>query len=367
MSADSDQCSDVIEAAIIELGEGRPWTFANEAEFKHELFHVLAQKEVAGELLSNPLPGEPSPRLHSEAKAQNGLPVKADLVVCSPSKRQRFNYTVKHLVELKMSLSPAAMREEFKKLDRYLDSFNNVWLVSNAPLRPEVAAANLTHPAARILRVRSVPEQTHTESEGTAEPPTLAQAASTVGECIDECLGRYGSGKKQFHSYFWCNFEHELERRHSFPCEGDFNAYLYHLLRSSLPRGVRIHSEYTPAYADKQRIDFLVAPHDGSWAIPIDVKMNWDQFKPKYVSGRPGVQRRSEALTISDRFHATWKEFAAVSPMLVVIQGDWRRPTKMRLEEDALAELRASPIDIELVAFHETAGCVRRRTLGVGS
>ena len=52
--------------------------------------------------------------------------------------------------------------------------------------------------------------------------------------------------------------------------------------------------------------------------------------------------------------------------MLVIIQGDWRRQTKMLLEESTLEDLASRAIAIEFVACHEHVDLIRRRTLGLG-
>jgi len=192
----------------------------------------------------------------------------------------------------------------------------------------------------------------------------MTATVTTVNRCIDKCLSLYGNGKGQYQSYFWCNFEHELERRHSFPCEGDFNAQLYHLLRQELPSSLRIHSEYTPQSLSRRRIDFLVQDPNKEWAIPIEVKMNWDQFKPKYKDRK---LIRSEALTILDRFSAVKDEVTRISPILVVIQGEWRRTTKMPNKENALRDLAAAEFPVELVCFDERIDTILRKTYGLSN
>jgi len=340
------------------------WRFNNEAEFKHELFHQLALTKYEGVSLSQAESGALTPRLHAEGKVENGNPAKADLLLCDPFVFQGFNYKVDHIIELKVSLTEKALRDEIKKLDSYERKTDGIWLVSLNPLRIPTEHIPKEHRATDSFRVIGGPKIT-----GDATPdnhfdqktPSMSEAIQVVSRCIDKCLNLYGNGKGQFQSYFWCNFEHELERRHSFPCEGDFNALLYHYLRRDLPSSLRIRSEYKPQSLSRRRIDFLIQDPRGEWAIPIEIKMNWDQFKPKY---KDKEVVRSEALTILDRFSAVKEEVARISPILVVIQGEWRRMTKIPNKENALLDLEATNFPIEFVCFDEKLNTITRKNYG---
>src|SRR5882762_11499344 len=90
------------------------WRFSNEFEIKHELFHQLASLSVDGVQLAETVPGTPTCRLHAEGKILNGKPQKADLLICDPIHRQEFNYAVSRVIELKQSLSAAALRIEIE-------------------------------------------------------------------------------------------------------------------------------------------------------------------------------------------------------------------------------------------------------------
>lgn len=341
----------------------RGWSFNNEAEFKHELFHQLALTKYGGIPLSQIEPGAKTPRLHAEGKAENGNPAKADLLICDPTVFQGFNYKVDHIIELKVSLTKRALRDEMKKLDSYKKRTDGIWLVSLKPLNFSDEDIPKEHSATNSLRVigPKTTGDTNTVKSFYRQTPSMSAALKIVSRCIDKCLNLYGSGKEQFQSYFWCNFEHELRRSHSFPCEGDFNASLYHSLRKGLPSSLIIRSEYSPKSLSRRRIDFLIQDPGGKWAIPIEIKMNWDQFKSKY---KDELVVQSEALTILERFSAIQEEFMYIAPILVVIQGEWRRMTKMQNKENALIDLDTANFPVELVSFDENANAISRKNYG---
>jgi|GEM_PF-2750219 len=352
----------------------RGWSFNNEAEFKHELFHQLALTKYMGIPLSQVEPGARTPRLHAEGKVENGNPAKADLLICNPAVFQGFNYKVDHIIELKVSLKKSALNAEMRKLESYKKRTDGIWLVSLNPLEISDEDIPKEHRATDSLRVIG-PKPTGDKNdpqEFRGESPTMSAALKIVSRCIDKCLNLYGNGKEQFQSYFWCNFEHELERGHSFPCEGDFNASLYHYLRRDLPSSLIIRSEYSPNSRSRRRIDFLIQEPSGKWAIPIEIKMNWDQFKPKYKfkpKSKDRIDVQSEALTILERFSAIKEEVMQMSPILVVIQGEWRRVTKIQNEKmqnkkNALNDLKTANFPVELVSFDESKNAISRKNYG---
>ncbi len=89
--------------------------FDNESDFKFELYHNLHQLKLNGHRLGFKLPGYSTCLLHAEAKAENGNPSKADLLVCNPTRRNPFNYSVEVVIELKTTLNSRALRAELKK------------------------------------------------------------------------------------------------------------------------------------------------------------------------------------------------------------------------------------------------------------
>ena len=342
----------------------RGWSFNNEAEFKHELFHQLALTKYRGIPLSQVEPGARTPRLHAEGKVENGNPAKADLLICNPAVFQGFNYKVNHIIELKKSLTKKALSDEMKKLDSYKKRTDGIWLVSLKPLKISDEGIPKEHRATDRLIIRGGPKtkgDTATVKSFDEQTPSMSAALKIVSRCIDKCLNLYGNEKRQFQSHFWCNFEHELKRGHSYPCEGDFNASLYHSLRQDLPSSLKIRSEYSPKSLSRRRIDFLIQDPSGKWAIPIEIKMNWDQFKPKYKNK---IVVQSEANTILDRFSAIQEEVMHMSPLLVVIQGEWRRVTKMQNKENALHDLDTANFLIELVSFDENLNTISRKNYG---
>jgi hypothetical protein len=352
-----------IHSALIATFAFSGWRFDTESEFKHELFHQLAIQQTNGVPLGCAGLGELTPILHAEGKVENGNPAKADILLCDPRTFQEFNYKACHIIELKKSLTRQALALELKKIDSYQNQYESIWLASSTPLSLSQELIPTRHSKAERFHVigpEAEPELISVETNAT-DGPAMVDVANIARECIDTCLNLYGTGKAQYQSYFWCNFEHEQERRHSYPCEGDFNSQLYHHLRQRLPLSVRIHSEYSPRNLPRRRIDFLLQGPGEEWAIPIETKMNWDQFKPKYKNRQ---LIRSEAGTIMDRFDAVQHEFVRSAPMLVVIQGQWRRQTKMQNKENALRELGESRFPIEFVCFHEGADSVQRIALG---
>ncbi|MCH7869007.1 MAG: hypothetical protein IH881_15025, partial [Myxococcales bacterium] len=119
----------------------------------------------------------------------------------------------------------------------------------------------------------------------------------------------------------------------------------------------RILTEFTPAGTNK-RIDLIIT--DGTTALPIEVKMNWDQFEHKKVNG---VMREREASTIVSRFSSLQSDFkSVVHCKIVIIQYDLRQRSNRR--EKALSVFSRSPNPVELVAYSEHGERVVRLTLG---
>lgn len=121
------------------------------------------------------------------------------------------------------------------------------------------------------------------------------------------------------------------------------------MLRLRLPKGTKIYSEYKPKSLNRRRIDFLICNESNTWAIPIELKMNWDQFKPKYKDRK---LVRSEALTILDRFKAVSEEFKNTLPIMVVIQGEWRISTR-KSKENAQKELGGTKFPLPSFSYNE--------------
>ena len=174
---------------------------------------------------------------------------------------------------------------------------------------------------------------------------------------LDDVLELYGRGRAQYHGFYWCNYEQERRKGQTYPCESDFTCQLYHRLRNVLPEGARILTEFTPAGTNK-RIDLVIT--DGTTALPIEVKMNWDQFEHKKVDG---VMREREASTIVSRLSSLQSDFKpVVHRKIVIIQYDLRQQSNRR--EEALSVFSRSPNPVELVSYSEHDERVVRSTLG---
>jgi hypothetical protein len=314
--------------------------------------------EVDGFSLIAQLPGAPSCRLHAEGKVLNGNAQKADLLICDPLRRQRFNYEVDYVIELKQSLTDLIITEEVEKLRSYRRSFHGCFLATDRIARLPAAVPSVGGQEVQIFHRRNVAEIRGDDFPASASG-AFETSLTSVRTALDETLARYGAGKEQYHSFFWCNYEHEEWRRHSFPAEGDFNAHFYHRLRQRLPAGVEIRSEMHPPGDPRRRIDLVVRDKKGSWAIPIDVKMNWDQFKPKF---KAGVSQTPEAEVILGRLDAIRQSFAVSQPMIVVIQGAWQLPRDIRSQ--AMPVLESAHFPLEFVAFDELKNRIDRRAIG---
>lgn len=351
-----------IHSAIYATYRFAGWKFENEAEFKHELFHRLALTTANGSPINEAEPGAITARLHAEGKVENGNPKKADLIICDPTgdDSELFNYRVEQIFELKKRFKKIDITSETEKLSSYRMNYDAVWFVSaeSTSLESNNIPQEIIN-AKQFYFIEPSPDEKK-DDWLPASDLEIEEALIVIKRCITECLKIYGKNKKQYKSFFWCNYEHELERHHSYPCEGDFNAQLYHRLRVGLPSGIKIRSEYSPPALGRKRIDLFVENPKKGWSVPIEIKMNWDQFKPKYSKGIP---KTSEANTIIERFRVIFTSTAVVSPILVVIQGDWRIPNK-RVKESATDELCKTGVPIELVSFYENTNQIKWELYG---
>ena len=349
---------DKIVAAVNQTFGFRQWPYSNEYEVKHELFYQLSRLAVAGTSLADLVSGAPTCRLHAEGKVVNGKPQKADILICDPFKRQNFNYAVTSVIEIKQTLTSRTVALEIEKFRKYETQFDGLYLV--APF----GSRNLTIPTevngTPVFALRSEINLGATGRPlGTDSELDLSPALAAVELAIRQTLEQYGNGRAQFHSFFWCNYEHETSRGHSFPSEGDFNAQLYRRLREKLPSSVMIRSEVHPTNQPKRRVDFVIADHAGRWAIPVEIKMNWDQFKPKFKDGK---QAAAEATVIIERLKGVSMKFRQWRAILVVIQGVWQ--LKRDIKSSALPILEACPYPLDLFYFDEHQNQVMYRTLG---
>lgn len=332
------------------------WRFENEAEFKHELFHQLAVCKVDGLPLNAQVDGTPSCRLHAEGKVENGNPSKADLLICDPVRRQGFNYHVDYILELKSKFTRRLLADEVSKFTAYQREREAVYLISDR-LSGALHLGVVPLPRRAYVLDRSSVPNIRTEA-GPSGELTLPQAVAIIEAVISDVLWAYGNGSTQYHGFFWCNYEHEQWRKHGFPCEGDFVAHLYHRLRCRLPDGVELRSEVHPP-DENTRVDLVVRDRGGRWCIPIDVKMNWDQFKPKY---KDGVSTTPEAELILQRFRGLRATCPSAQPFVVVIQWEWRLPRDIR--RVALPMLEQADFPLQVMGFDEARRSIVTATYG---
>ena len=264
------------------------------------------------------MPGSPTCALHAEAKAENGNPAKADLLICNPGSPNGFNYATEVIIELKETLTAMSLRTELDKFAKYSDrSIRHVYLIpANRTTLSELEKASILKGYRGIARKVTIldrsfvkPSRVRRARNSDGNRPLKEQ----VSECIRETLNLYGKSRNQYHGFFWCNYEHETNKGWTFPVEGDFNAQLYHRLRSKLPAS-DIRTEYRPSSAGRSRADFFIANTGES--VGIEVKMNWDQFRfqPR--------KKKQEFEGILEKFDAMNHDRASHSNLLVVIQSE---------------------------------------------
>ena len=334
----------------------------NESDFKHELYHQLAVLEVGGTKLNELVPGTPSCRLHAETKIEVGKNAKADLSICEPSESRKFNYQVRYALELKKRLDAQGVRAEIKKFASYASAQVPLYLVSALPCTPtcEALIQKLRPPDSKISLL--APPARESESVdttlGSADPIDSDAVRQVIQSSVDLVLNLYGKGRAQYHGFFWCNYTQEVNKDQTYPCEGDFVCQLYHRLRSNLPPGVKVLTEYTTFVGSRKWIDLVVT--DGTTAFPIEVKMNWDQFEHRRVDDR---MQEIEASTIVSRFRDLGEESSQVEiPTVVVVQLDLRQKSNRR--EEATGIFDAAPFALELVGYSEDKERIVRQVLG---
>ncbi len=346
--------NEIIKEAINETYHFNRWRFQNEAEFKHELFHILANKFLKGNCLGCDNRISQVPILHAEARPENKINSKADILICNPKAKIQplFNYSVEYLLELKYKLNNRNLEKEIKKLDRYSRKFKSIYFISATGNKNSIQNTKIEHHSSKNINIIFPLNQTK-EKISNYNPSKLnsIKVYEIVQKCIIKTLNKYGNNKKQYKAYFWCNYEGEQKRGFSYPSEGDFNSFLYNELRLNLPKGIEIRSEYSIKDKDTNtnyRIDLVVSDIDKTFFIPIEVKMNWDQFKLKTN------ERDSEVFKILRRFELLITKYKGkkIMPFLIVIQGHWRMPTTTK-KEDSLYELRKAEINYDFLTFNE--------------
>ena len=291
--------------------------FDNESDFKFELYHQLHQLEMNGHRLGDRMPGHPTCPLHVEAKAENGNPSKADLLVCNPANRKPFNYATEVVIELKETLNSKALRTEVDKFSKYTDpSIRKLYLISgNRTTLTENQKSAILSANPRVARKLTILDRSVIDTKPIGRRSSSRSKLSLsnrVAESICKTLNLYGRHRRQYHGFYWCNYEHEQNKGWTFPVEGDFNAQLYHRLRTDLAGGMTVLTEYRPSPAGRGRVDFFIKGSEES--VGIEVKMNWDQLRHQ-----PG--KRLEAESILEKFHSLGNQQPNHTNILVVIQG----------------------------------------------
>ena len=336
----------------------------NESDFKHELYHQLAQIQIDNTKLNEIVPGTSSCRLHAETKIEAGRnSCKADLSICDPSRRMPFNYDVMYVLELKHKLNRAGVRTELEKLAKYSRPNRHISLISALPCDESLAdLATKQTPDGAIVHVYSPsPSMYQTPCQkGAIEEVNWENVHNIVLSNLEMVLRTYGHGRAQYHGFYWCNYEQEQKKGQTYPCESDLTCQLYHRLRSTLPENAQILTEFKPD-GDRRRIDLVIT--DGMKVLPIEVKMNWDQFEPKRINGET---HEYEASTILKRFDLLEHEFQSVIyPKIVIIQYDLRQRSNRR--EEALSVFFKSQRSVELIGYSEDDNKVVRIKNGVGN
>ena len=322
--------------------------FDNESDFKFELFHLLHQMKLNGRSLGVKWPGSPTCALHAEAKAENGNPSKADILICHPTRPNNFNYATEVIIELKDTLNAKALRTELEKFAAYSDrSIRRLYLIpANKTTLTDHEKLAIMAEYRRSSRRLTILDRLSVQSRRARRARDSSKdrpLADRVSECVRRTLNLYGKNRKQYHGFFWCNYEHETNKGWTFPVEGDFNAQLYHRLRTNLP-AADIRTEYRPSSAVRNRVDFFIA--DSVESVGIEVKMNWDQFRfqPR--------KKKQETDAILEKFDAMRHDHASHSNLLVVIQGEDGH--KSNNKPEALRRLRGE--DFLLFYYDEREG-----------
>ena len=211
--------------------------FRNESNFKHELFHGICSQVVNGIHLGEPYNNSKTSVVHCESKVENGSESsrKADLIFCNPLKRMSgvgntFNYHVEAVCELKKRFSNKNFTDEIDKCKKYNKKIEQYFFIE--PFRELKPAAEVIDLCNRTNIKYLTPLN---KPNYKIEHYTYSEAVENTISTLTECLSLYGHNNSLFQSFYWCNYEHELGRGVTFPSEGDFNAHVYHRLKTLMP------------------------------------------------------------------------------------------------------------------------------------
>ena len=330
--------------------------FANESDFKHELFHQLHGMEINGYKLGDVLPGYKTCMLHSEADPIVGAnwvkprqKPKADLLICNPAIEQEYNYKTEIVIELKKDLDSKDLNYEIDKFAGYKGTVRKLYIAEANKPRIEKAyikriISERKPPGASIVAFdrSSIPHIPAPQSLRRSRAKTAL--SGRVAKCIKDTLHLYGDDlTDKFHNFFWRNYisQSELSRPWTFPSEKDFVAQLYHRLRTRLKQSATIRTEYHPPSAPpRKRVDLFV--EGASEAVGIEVKMN---YNPNNCS-KPAVVK-----ALSQKFDAMSNYYANHTNFLVVIQG--QKGYDGNAKWNALDRLRQTGSELSLLYYAE--------------
>ncbi len=325
----------VLKQALAETYTFNP-EFANESDFKHELFHQLH---------GDRLPGYQTSILHAEARPRDGLNRKADILICNPIAQRSYNYQTEVVIELKETLDANGLNKELSKFSEYNNGIRKLYIASanNPKIGREgikrivsehqpIGATVLVLDRNTILGNQS--EVVNSKSRRKHGAKTLL--AERVAKCVAVTLNLYGKNREDiYHSFFWRNYEYN-EGNWTFPCEGDFVAQLYHRLRLEFGQTVDIRTEYQPL--PRKRVDlFIKRQHE---TVGIEVKINYDNLRYE-----------KQTSTLTQKFDAMSKDNDNHTNFLVVIQGqDAHRGNN---KANALNRLRQAGSKFSLLHYAE--------------
>ena len=352
----SDGPLDELIRDAVESAWGSFATFDNEAHFKFELFHRLAQRTVEGIGLAEVVPGTCTPRLHAEARPQNGKNTRerADLLICDPLQRMQFNYRPLVLLELKHSLSQRELEIEIEKARAYTPCPERMYVISALPT-PRFRQQDAEATAARAPFPVTVLSPNWTTSAGSheyarqGEEPTFEKLNAAFDAALDKALSHYGNtSQNRTHAFYWRNYQNE-QATWTFPSESDFVAHLYHQLRIAVP-AARLHVE-RPVDGTRGTTD-LVLECQPEGRIAVEVKMNWNQFEKKKedenLVSKLGLWRNGTIQTRS---------------VVVVIQGEYAAGPR-QLRDSAYARFKGAAFPLELIRYDEERCLPIRERLG---
>lgn len=329
--------------------------FANESDFKHELFHQLHGLEINGYKLGDRLPSAKTCMLHSEADPIVGASwvksrqkPKADILICNPVIEQKYNYKTEIVIELKTSLNSQKLNTEINKFAGYRGTVRKLYIASaNQPIISRANAKRIASehtPPGTSIEVFDRSSTTHISSPQARRRSSAKTALSErVAKCIKNTLHLYGDDlTDKFHNFFWRNYisQDELNRRWTFPSEKDFVAHLYHRLRVTFGKGTDVNTEYSTPSAHNKYVDVFV--RRGDETVGIEVKMN---YNPSNCS-KPAVIK-----ALSQKFDAMSKDNPNHTNLLVVIQGQDGYDGNAKW--NALNRLRQTGSNVSLLYYAE--------------